>query len=377
MTAPRAGVAPGDAPLPGIAIPPARRLVGPAVSIIAVAVVFALLDVLGQAFWQGLVINLAIFTILVVALNLSSGFTGVFSLGHIGFMALGAYTSAILTLPLREKGDYLPNLPGWLAGVHLDNQLGPIPVGFLLATLIGGALVAMLAWLVGRVLMRLSGHFVAVATLGFLVIVRVVLFNADSFTRGSRTFSNVAPYTNLWWAGAWALVAVYVVWRLKRSPYGREMLAQREDRVAAQSIGIRVMEPRLLAFVVGAFFSAVAGALYAHFITSFSPTVFYFDLTFRVITMLVIGGMGSVSGSLIGAVAITILAEGLRRIEDTSLLYGMSQIILAVIFLLIITFRRGGLLGQREVPLDRLFAPGWRQRLPWARTGDPPPDQSR
>ena len=191
----------------------------------------------------------------------------------------------------------------------------------------------------------------------------------------------MAPYTNLWWAGAWALLAVYVVWRLKRSPYGREMLAQREDRVAAQSVGIRVMEPRLLAFVVGAFFSAVAGALYAHFITSFSPTVFYFDLTFRVITMLVIGGMGSVSGSLIGAVAITFLAEGLRRIEDTTLLYGMSQITLAVIFLFIITFRREGLLGQREVPLDRLFAPGWRDRLPWARAtagpDDPPPDQSR
>jgi branched-chain amino acid transport system permease protein len=186
----------------------------------------------------------------------------------------------------------------------------------------------------------------------------------------------VAPYTNLWWVGAWVLVAVYVVWRLKRSPFGREMLAQREDRVAAQSVGIRVLEPRLLAFVVGAFFSAVAGALYAHFITSFSPTVFYFDLTFRVITMLVIGGMGSVSGSIIGAIAITILAEGLRRIEDTTLLYGMSQIILAVIFLFIITFRREGLLGGREVSLDRLFQPGWRRRLPWARTDGPTSGQS-
>ena len=120
-------------------------------------------------------------------------------------------------------------------------------------------LVSGVAWLVGRVLMRLSGHFVAVATLGFLVIVRVVLFNADAFTRGSRTFSNVTPYTNLWWTGAWALIAVYVVWRIKRSSYGRDMFAQREDRVAAQAIGIRVMDPRLLAFVVGAFFSAVAG----------------------------------------------------------------------------------------------------------------------
>ena len=354
----------------------ARRVSGPLVVVLAPALLFALLDASGQSFWQGLAINLAIFIILVLGLNLSSGFTGVFSLGHIGFMALGAYISAILTLPLREKGDYLPNLPSWLAGVHFDGLIGPVPVGFLGATLVAGLLVSIVAFLVGRVLMRLSGHFVAVATLGLLVIVRVILFNADDFTRGSRTFSNVAPYTNLWWAWAWVLIVVYVVWRLKRSTYGREMFAQRDDRLAAQSVGIRIMEPRLIAFVFGAFFSAVAGALYAHFITSFSPTVFYFDLTFRVITMLVIGGMGSVSGSILGAVLIIGLGEGLRRIEDTTLLYGMSQIILAVIFILIITFRRGGLLGQREIALDRLFAPGWQRRLPWVRSPSPPSGQS-
>ena len=218
--------------------------------------------------------------------------------------------------------------------------------------------------------MRLSGHFVAVATLGFLVIVRVVLFNADAFTRGSRTFSNVTPYTDLWWTAAWALIVVYVVWRIKRSSYGRDMFAQREDRVAAQAIGIRVMDPRLLAFVVGAFFSAVAGSLYAHFITSFSPTVFYFDLTFRVITMLVIGGMGSVSGSIIGAILIVGLGEVLRRVEDATLLYGLSSIVLAVIFIVVITVRRDGLLGQREIPLDRLFDPDWWRRS----TAAEPPD---
>jgi branched-chain amino acid transport system permease protein len=136
------------------------------------------------------------------------------------------------------------------------------------------------------------------------------------------------------------------------------MLAQREDRWAAQSIGIDVMRPRLLAFVISAFFTAIAGSLYAHFITSFSPTVFYFDLTFRVITMMVIGGMGSVSGSVIGTVLVIAIGEGLRRIEDATLLYGLSQIILAVIFLFIIIFRRDGLLGQREIPLDRLFLRG-------------------
>ena len=253
--------------------------------------------------------------------------------------------------------------------MHLDQVVGPVPAGFLAATLIAAALVSVIAWLVGRVLMRLSGHFVAVATLGFLVIVRVLLFNADAFTRGSRTFSNVTPYTNLWWTAAWTLLVVYVVWRIKRSSYGREMFAQREDRVAAQAIGIRVMDPRLLAFVVGAFFSAVAGSLYAHFITSFSPTVFYFDLTFRVITMLVIGGMGSVSGSILGAILIVGLGEALRRVEDVTLLYGLSAIVLAVIFIIVITVRRDGLLGQREVPLDRLFDPAlWRR----GRAGPPP-----
>jgi branched-chain amino acid transport system permease protein len=339
-----------------------RQAAGPLLVIALSSIALAVLDASGQSFWQGLVINLGLFIILTVSLNLTSGFTGVFSLGQIGFMALGAYISAILTLPLQEKGAYLPNLPSWLAGVHLDEFIGPIPAGFLLATLIGAALVSVVAWLVGRVLMRLSGHFVAVATLGFLVIVRVVLFNADTFTRGSRTFSNVTPYTNLWWIGLWTLLVIYVVWRLKRSPYGRDMFAQREDRVAAQAIGIRVMDPRLLAFIVGAFFSAVAGSLYAHFITSFSPTVFYFDLTFRVITMLVIGGMGSVSGSILGAILIVGLGEALRRVEDATLLYGLSGIVLAIIFLTVITLRREGLLGQRELPLDRLFDRDWWRR---------------
>src|SRR4029078_2204367 len=233
-----------------------RRAAGPGLVIVLTSIALAVLDISGQSFWQGLAINLAIFMLLTVSLTLTSGFTGVFSLGQIGFMALGAYISAILTLPLAEKAAYLSDLPSWLAGVHLDQVIGPFPVGFLLATLIAALLVSVVAWLVGRVLMRLSGHCGAVGTLGFLVIVRVVLFNADAFTRGSRTFSNVTPYTNLWWSWAWALLTLYAVARIKASPYGRAMLAQREDRLAAQAIGIAVMPPRLLAFVVSAFFTA-------------------------------------------------------------------------------------------------------------------------
>jgi branched-chain amino acid transport system permease protein len=155
-------------------------------------------------------------------------------------------------------------------------------------------------------------------------------------------------------------IVLFVVWRLKYSAYGRAMFAQREDTVAAQSVGIVIMRPRLLAFVVSAFFTAVVGALYAHFLTSFSPKAFYFDITFRVITMMVVGGMGSVTGSVVGPIAVTVISEILRRVEDATLLYGISQIVLAVLFILIIIYRPGGLLGDRE------FDFGWftRRKVP-------------
>ncbi|HVU14953.1 MAG TPA: branched-chain amino acid ABC transporter permease [Phototrophicaceae bacterium] len=318
------------------------------------------LNLSGSDFWQSIVINLGMYIILSVALNLSNGFTGVFSLGHIGFMALGAYISAILTLPLSQKALYLPHLPAWLGVTHFDLLVGAFPLGFLAATLIAGLVVTLVALIVGLVLMRLSGTFVSLATLGFLVIVRIVLINANDFTRGSRTFSNVTQYTDLWWVYAWLLITVYVVWRIKFSPYGRSMFAQREDGVAAQSVGIVIMRPRLLAFCVSAFFTAVVGALWAHYLTSFSPNAFYFDLAFSVITMMVVGGMGSVTGSIIGPILVTIISESMRRVEDATQLYGITQIVLAVLFILVIIFRPGGLLGDREIN----FAAIWTRLRP-------------
>jgi branched-chain amino acid transport system permease protein len=326
-----------------------RRRWFPILLVAILASVLLALQASGSGYLQGLAINIGLFMILVVSLNLFNGFTGVFSLGHIGFMALGAYVAAILTLPLPEKQSYLPDLPGWLAGVHLDFMLGSFPLGFLAATLIAGVLVALVALVIGLVLMRLSGNFVAVATLGFLVIVRVVLINAENFTRGSRPFSNVTPYTDLWWIWGWVLLTVFVAWRLKFSPYGRAMFAQREDRWAAQAIGIPMMPARLVAFVISAFFTAVAGSLYAHYLTSFSPNAFYFDLAFRVITMLVVGGMGSITGSVAATGLIYLLDEILRNFQDRILLYGLDQLVLAVIFLVIIIFRPEGLFGQREI----------------------------
>jgi len=308
-----------------------------------------------SSYIQRIVIGLCISIILVVSLNLSSGFTGVFSLGHIGFMAIGAYTAAILTLPLSLKLSYLPDLPPWLENTQLS---------FLPATIIGGIIAMLLALFIGVSIMRLTGPYVSVATMGFMVIVNVVLTNWDSMTRGARTFSGVPPYTNIWWVGGWTVVTIYVIWRLARSSFGRQMMAIRDNYIAAQSLGINVLRMRLLAFCISAFFTAVAGSLWAHFIQSFSPKAFLFVQTFNIIIMLIVGGMGSISGSVIGAVGITIFSEVLRNAErginlgfvQIPPVYGASQILMAVIFILLIIFRSEGIMGKRELDFSRIYS---------------------
>lgn len=308
----------------------------------------------GSPYLNRIVVLLGINIILVVSLNLSNGFTGVFSLGHVGFMAIGAYVSSILTLALETKAQNLPDLPAWLAHIQL---------WFLPAMLIAGILAAVIAFLIGIPLMRLSGHYVSVATLGFLVIIHIVLINWTQLTRGARTFSGVLPLTTVWWVYAWVLLTIYIVWRIVRSPFGRSLVAVRENEIAAQAMGVNVLRSRILAFVVSAFLTAVGGALYAHYLTSFSPAAFYFTQTFGFIIMLVIGGMGSITGSVLGTSLVFLLSELLRNAElgtrigsfQIPPLYGLSQIVLAIVFILVIIFRRKGLMGDREIDLVGLW----------------------
>ncbi len=317
-------------------------------------VLLALLAWLGPSvlpdYFVRVLIVMAINVVLVSSLGLSNGFTGVFSLGHVGFVALGAYSSAVLTLALDKKLAYLPDLPVWLSQLQL---------GFLPATLIAGLLCAGLGLLVGAPLMRLNGNYVSVATLGFLIIVNVVLVNAESFTRGARTFTGIDTSTTLPWALGWLMLTLIILSRVAYSPFGRAMRATREDLIAAQGIGIRVLPTRLMAFVIGAFFAGVGGALYAHYLGSFSPTTFYFALMVTQLAMLVVGGQGSLTGAAVGVVLVTLLSEVLRNLErGFSLgpltlppLYGVSQIVLGMVFILVMVYRPSGLLGDRELQL--------------------------
>jgi len=330
------------------------RLTPPAAMLALLALFLAATSFLTGDYIQRIVIGIGINVMLVVSLNLSNGFTGVFSLGHVGFMAIGAYAASVFTLPVTLKAVNLPTLPGWLSHLALP---------FLPATLIGGALAMLVAFLVGLSLMRLKGAYVSVATLGFMVIVQVILVNWDQVTRGARTFAGVPPHSTIWNVWIWAALTVYLVWRIGRSPFGRDMRAVRDNEIAARSLGISVIRSRLLAFCISAFLTGVAGALWAHFITSFSPKSFFFTQAFSIITMLVIGGLGSVSGSVIGVFLVTVLSELLRNAErgldigsvHIPPLYGASQVLMAILFILIIVFRPAGLMGGREIDLSRIF----------------------
>ena len=304
---------------------------------------------------------LGINVILVSSLALSNGFTGVFSLGHPGFVALGAYVSGILTLELSKKSAYLPDLPGFLAQTQLP---------FLPATLLAGLFCALVAFVIGIPLMRLSGNYVSVATLGFLVIVNVVLVNTEQFTRGSRTFTGIPPYTDLGWVAGWAAVTLVVLSRVAYSPLGRAMRSTRDDGIAAQAVGIYILPSRLLAFALGAFFAGVGGALYGHYLISFSPATFYVAMLVAQLTMLVLGGQASLTGAVVGVTAITLLSEVLRNLErgfsigsvSIPALFGASQIVLGFVFILVMVFRPQGLLGDKEVRLVTPEAQGPEQK---------------
>jgi branched-chain amino acid transport system permease protein len=305
-----------------------------------------------------LVILVAINAIVAVSLTLTSGFTGVFSLGQIAFLAIGAYVGSLVSLaPQWKTEQLLPGLPGWLA--ELDTSGWAPQVSLLVACLAGGFVAALVAVVVGTPLMRLSGHYVAVATMGFLIIVQSLAVNWEEVTRGARGLSQIPTYTNVWAVYGWAIATIYIAIRLRNSPYGRAMIASRENVIAARAIGINVHRSRMVAFLTGAFLTGVAGALLAHQIGTVAPSAYYFTTTFSVIIMVVLGGMGSVSGAVLGAAIITLMPEYLRDVEDGFAIgplsvgdaFGLSQIIMAVGFILVMIFRPQGFFGDREVSL--------------------------
>jgi branched-chain amino acid transport system permease protein len=277
--------------------------------------------------------------ILAVSLNLTNGFTGLFSLGHPAFMAVGGYVAAILTFPVARKAMLLPALPSWLAA----QQWSLLP-----ALILGGFSATFAAFLVGFPVLRLKGHYLAVATLGFLIILQVLITNLESFTRGPLGLNGLPMLTNLWWVYLWVAITIYVCWKVKHSSLGRSMLAIRENEIAAECLGIPLAKTRIMSFALGAFFAGVAGGLWAHLVTAITPTSFSVVMAFNLVVMVVVGGSGSITGATVAAVMLTVVVEVLRPLEESLEAYGISEVIVAIGLLLILLYRPRGLFGNQE-----------------------------
>ncbi len=279
-----------------------------------------------------------IYVILAVSLNITNGFTGLFSLGHPGFMAIGGYATAILTFPASRKAMFL-ELPSWLAGVELP---------FFPALLIGGVCAAATALLVGLPVLRLKGHYLAVATMGFLIIVQVLITNWESVTRGPLGLNGLPALTNLWWVYPWVAATIFVSWRIKFSSYGRSMLSIREDETAARCLGVNLFRTRVAALAIGAFFAGIAGGLWAHLVTAITPTSFSLIMSFHIVVMVVVGGAGSITGAFAAAIIFSALTEIFRPLEEALNTYGIGEIFMALVLILILIYRPAGLFGGRE-----------------------------
>jgi branched-chain amino acid transport system permease protein len=281
---------------------------------------------------------------LAVSLSFSNGLTGLFSLGHPAFMMIGGYIAAVLTYPANRKAFMLPDLPPWLAGAEW---------GLLPATIAGAAGAAAVAVVVGFPVLRLRGHYLAVATLGLIIIVRVLINNADGLTRGALGLSGIPRLSGVWSIYAGVVVTLVACWRLKHSSVGRSLMAVRDNELAAASIGIRLAASRLAAFALGAACAGAAGALWAHLVGNLTPASFGIPLAFTLVAMVVLGGTGSLTGAVIAALALSLLTDALRPLEQAAGLYGLTQIIVALLLIGSMILRPAGLFGGREPRFGR------------------------
>jgi branched-chain amino acid transport system permease protein len=324
--------------------------------LLAVVILAVLNSTLGR--YQLRILNLAgIYIILGLSLNVINGFTGLFSLGHAGFMAIGAYFSALLTMsPAQKSANFFvkPVLP-----IFANVQLGFFP-----ALLIGGLVAAIIGAILAAPILRLKDDYLAIATLGFGEIIRVVFTNTQSLTNGALGLKGLTRYTNVPYCWGIALVTIIFMFSLRRSSYGKAFMAIREDEIAAESMGIDLFKHKLLSFTIGSFFAGIGGALLAHLMGTIDPLMFRFLMTFNILLIVVLGGIGSISGTVISAVIVTVLMEVLRFLDgpiDIGFIVinskpGMRMVLFSALLMIVILFYQNGLMGRDEITLDSISA---------------------
>lgn len=330
---------------------------------IAIVVILILLFIANMVMdnYQLRILNLCgIYIILSLSMILINGFLGLFSLGHAGFMAIGAYTVALLTMTPTEKvlNYYLSPIVPWLANTQWP---------FLPALLLGGFLAAIAGLLIGAPVLRLRDDYLAIATLGFAEIIRIVFTNLQSVTNGALGLKGLPkmeigiPFTGLslnmsaciWLA---AIATIIFMIRLVNGSYGKAFTAIREDEIAAEAMGINVFKHKLLAFVIASFFAGIGGGLLGNIMGTVDPLMFRFLLTYNIVLIVVFGGIGSLTGGVLAAIAITAAMEILRFLDSSfslgpihvSGIPGLRMVVFSLLLMFVIIFKPRGIMGVRE-----------------------------
>ena len=340
-----------------------------ACSIIAIAV-FLILVYLGDSFimptskWSMLMKVLekgSIYALIAVSMNLLNGFTGLFSLGQAGFMLLGAYSYAVLCIPVAKRAGVYQYFDGGLVQFSLPEALGKLP-GMLLALLIGGLIAALLAFLIGLPVLRLKSDYLAIATLGFAEILRAFFqWNAlGPITNGSNLLKS---YPEIGGAFAYLLLAgifIAMIILLVNSTYGRAFIAIRDDEVAAEAMGINLAKHKRMAFIISSFFAGVGGGMLAMYMGAVQALSFKSTMTYEILLIVVIGGIGSISGSVLTSFLYVASLEWLLRGLDSGTFLGINapgifkngfrMAVVSVIIMVVVLFFRKGIMGDKELP---------------------------
>ncbi len=303
------------------------------------------------------ILNLgAIYVTLGVSLNLIYGFTGQFSLGHAGFMAIGAYVTALLVLPPYYKE----------ASFILEPLIWPFTViqaPFIVALLLSGLITGLAGFLIGLPVLRLKGDYLGIATLGFAEIIRIIANNLPHITNGALGIKGIPEFTNLWWTVGVAVVTIYIIKGLINSSYGRALMSIRENEIAAEVVGINLTYHKVMSFTISAFFAGVGGGLFACLLTTIDPKAFMLVTTFNILAVVVLGGLGSITGTVIAAFLYNFFLEYLRPIEagfDFGPIHfppipGLRMVSFSVLLLVLILYKQRGLMGGVEFTWEGLF----------------------
>lgn len=301
----------------------------------------------------------AIYAVVAVSMNLLTGFTGLFSLGQAGFMAIGAYTVGILTIPveLRPNVYYINGIAEPLANAHMP---------FWAALIVGGLMAALVGGLVGIPVLRLKSDYLAIATLGFSEIIRALIAapQLDKITNGSYGLKSIPAFHSIYQVFGIAALCILVMVMIINSSYGRAFKAMREDETAAESMGINLFKHKSMSFIISCFFTGISGGMLAVFMRSIDSKTFQVNLTYDILLIVVLGGLGSVTGSVLASFLMTAGREWLRFFDTPLVIGGFAvplfrngfrMVIFSLILMAVVLYYRKGIMGNKEFSWDGIL----------------------